>query len=812
MPFVIPLKRTGVSHGVYMNKYVSEYKSMQKRKYFALQRKKPPVLGFGILASQDRPTYRIVTRGLGNHHIYDIAYSDSLEDIRNNEWHYCIHELEKVMPKFDDMKTKRKWLVAHFTTLAISLGNTAENRYFDGNKTTAIMKNAKSEPDFGTAFPQNKKRHSLGSIRTHHDIKTETKKTVGRLSQRAVRYSAPMPRQENSPKHQAPPTNIKSDHKDDDNELNDVGNLESDAEIKQKNPLDATLTQSVERKARTKSTLTSPPTPLEVTRRGTRAALDTGESSSFLMRDRYLTPRSQPAPESPATDYETEETEQFPAIMLPFHGKFSFVVSTSLVVPFMFLAREASSITFTILLIFVVSIIFFVTIMESPASLHLHLDIPKLYRVGRPKRHVRAKAYDNPGHAINTPAIHHRRTRNLDPRDFVEAKMKRERQNGLGRLNAHLPLALESEEEPQERRDSMDMKVGFVKPEESDEEDMLVGVQISVLPNPSSEGDVIRLTLEVCGVPIKPAEIVSPRGRRSESLGPGERSESMLGVKRLLMNSARIMAGVTTAYRTKRKWEKIDPSTFKLRCGPNYRRNGFKKPSDGAFYDIGGVDVFRSDGKKYISNIGNKVDLSELTDGKEGYLYGLPRIWIVVLQIPAYAPSVLGSVNDGDGFAICFYFKLNEMGLAAAKEGKGASKVMKKFLSEPLTISDADRGPHQWKNIVRLANAEDLQLGWVLNSYVTKYNAKPFLSRNCKSYFRGPSHFEVDVDIHRFNYVSRQGMYSFRTYLKQLTLDIGFVVQCDTDDEMPEKLLGCCRLKGMDAENDAVPLPSSFKL
>lgn len=30
-----------------------------------------------------------------------------------------------------------------------------------------------------------------------------------------------------------------------------------------------------------------------------------------------------------------------------------------------------------------------------------------------------------------------------------------------------------------------------------------------------------------------------------------------------------------------RKWEPTDPSIFNLRCGPNYRRNGYKKPSDG---------------------------------------------------------------------------------------------------------------------------------------------------------------------------------------------------------------------------------------
>jgi len=261
-------------------------------------------------------------------------------------------------------------------------------------------------------------------------------------------------------------------------------------------------------------------------------------------------------------------------------------------------------------------------------------------------------------------------------------------------------------------------------------------------------------------------------------------------------------------YHTERKWSPIDPSTFKLRCGPNYRRNGLKKPSNGSFYDIVAVDTFHADSKHELSDIGNKVDLRGLlAEGEEGWVTGgFPRIWIVVLQIPAYAPSLMGGKDDGDGYAIVFYFKLNSTGLSAIQNREGAARVMRKFLKQPLSIADADRGAHQWKNMVRLQN-EDLNLNWILKSYVLKYNAKPFLSRNCKSYYRGKSHFEVDVDIHRFNYVSRQGMHSFKDYLKSITLDIGFVVQCEADDELPEKLLGCVRIRGMDTEKDAVHLP-----
>mmetsp|Transcript_21362 Transcript_21362/g.31784 ORF Transcript_21362/g.31784 Transcript_21362/m.31784 type:complete len:455 (+) Transcript_21362:1087-2451(+) len=437
-------------------------------------------------------------------------------------------------------------------------------------------------------------------------------------------------------------------------------------------------------------------------------------------------------------------------------------------------ARDCSRVTLILLSLFILAINYSVAITNSPFKVVIHVDVRQIFQL----RRVHQSARRRPA------AIRSSSSRSNHFRRHSNATMSM-RENKIVHSG-----------------DSID----------ESEEDDLVHLNLAVLQRDDSE-NVVDLSLNVVGQPMKEAkegkeaiEGTNALDSKEEKKKPQSRrasTDSMIDVSKMV-SSGKFYAGVSTANRTKRKWEPIEAKSFRLRCGPNYRRNGLKKPSVGSFYDIVAVDTFKSHTKENLSDIGNKVDLSELTKENGGWFMGVPRIWIVVLQIPAYAPSVMGGTLDGQGYAVCFYFRLNADGEEAIKKGQGAAKVMQKFLSEPLTIADADRGPHQWKNMVRLENSADLQLGWVLNSYVAKYNAKPFLSRNCKSYYKGPDHFEVDVDIHRFNYISRQGMYQLRSYLKQLTLDIGFVVQCDADDELPEKLLGCVRLKGLDAEKDAI--------
>lgn len=217
-------------------------------------------------------------------------------------------------------------------------------------------------------------------------------------------------------------------------------------------------------------------------------------------------------------------------------------------------------------------------------------------------------------------------------------------------------------------------------------------------------------------------------------------------------------------------WTTADPSTFLIR-GDQYLTDHQKVKAKGTLMQMVGADWLRSD--KREDDLGGRPGSIVQKYAAQG---GPEFFFIINIQVP-------GSTT----YNLALYYMMN-----TPLEG---NPLLKSFVN-----GDDGYRNSRFKLIPYISKGS-----WIVKQSVGKKACLVGQALEI-NYFQGKNYLELGIDIGSST-VARGVVSLVLGYLNNLVIEMAFLIQANTQEELPELLLGTCRLNDLDASKSVLVKP-----
>eukprot|EP00933_Yihiella_yeosuensis_P029050 TRINITY_DN22778_c0_g1_i1.p1 TRINITY_DN22778_c0_g1~~TRINITY_DN22778_c0_g1_i1.p1 ORF type:complete len:407 (-),score=52.95 TRINITY_DN22778_c0_g1_i1:45-1265(-) len=245
-------------------------------------------------------------------------------------------------------------------------------------------------------------------------------------------------------------------------------------------------------------------------------------------------------------------------------------------------------------------------------------------------------------------------------------------------------------------------------------------------------------------------------------------------------------------------WLRCEASVFGVR-NIRYKQTKEKVSSDFALYECVGMDMIRD--KRRIDYVSDRLpcpgDLPKSCPGTREWSpsWGVPRVLIMNCQLPYTAGRLIGAHPEDDGgLSIVNYFVLSPRAstLLATDSPTPAMRLWKRFVEEGISTKDGI-------SLKVVGRVEDLDKHEVPEHF-KGFNNKPVLLTKSSSVFsnRLPEVMEIGFDVRSWIYPARSALANYHDRAGEAEVEVGYLLEGKTDEELPEQILGCFQVNNLD--------------